>query len=93
MASIEASKPDMVVMDLMLPDTHGTELVLKIKAGADTGDIPILALTGTELERSKATVLTNFGVPFLMKPWAESEVLDRIEKLSMNRVPFSSRRS
>ena len=93
MASIEASKPDMVVLDLMLPDTHGTELVLKIKAGADTGDIPILALTGTELERSKATVLTNFGVPFLMKPWGESELLDRIERLSMNLLPFSARRS
>jgi len=92
LASINASKPDLIVLDMMLPDAYDTELVLKLKAGTETGDIPILALTSAELERGKATVLTNFGVPFLTKPWAEAELLDRMEKLSMHLPPFAGRR-
>ena len=72
-------KPDVVVLDLVLPEVGGTDVILKMKSRKETMRIPIVVITGAELSRSKVRILNSFSIPALSKPWKEEDLLDRVE--------------
>ncbi len=75
---IDQDKPDVVVLDMRLPDMEGSEVVIRLKGDPTTGRIPVLAMTGAPLGRNKEDILRNFGVNIISKPWNETELLDGI---------------
>jgi two-component system, OmpR family, phosphate regulon response regulator PhoB len=50
---LETGRPDLIILDLMLPDIPGTEVCRRVRANADTAEIPIIMLTakGEEIDR------------------------------------------
>lgn len=44
--------PDVILMDLRLPDMHGAEAAMKLRGGDRTARIPVLAMTASQLEAS-----------------------------------------
>jgi PAS domain S-box-containing protein len=76
---IQVRKPDAVVLDLILSEVDGMEIILKMKSEKTTVRIPIIVVTGTHVDRGKAQILNNFSIPVLGKPWDEEELLDRLE--------------
>jgi CheY-like chemotaxis protein len=77
----KASRPQLVVMDLMMPDMNGYEATEALKADPDTAAIPVLALTAKAMrgdeERGRAA-----GVDaYLTKPFRISQVIDVVEKM------------
>ena len=50
----EEPRPALIMIDLSLPDVHGTEVVRQLKADARTRDIPIVALSASVMSTDKA---------------------------------------
>lgn len=51
--SIKRSKPDLIILDLMMPRVSGFDVIEYLKAGEDTREIPIIVVTGKELSREQ----------------------------------------
>lgn len=88
---VASETPDIIILDLRLPDMDGSDVIIKLKGDSATVRIPILVLTGVHLNRTMADVLRNFGIPVIAKPWDESELLDRVANAFLGNVPFLSR--
>lgn len=66
LSSIDTKKPDIVMLDIMLPNMSGTEVLQKIKENPDTKNIPVIMLSnlsqGDELEKAKTLGAAKFLV-------------------------------
>ncbi|MEM7619343.1 MAG: ATP-binding protein [Pseudomonadota bacterium] len=73
--------PDLVILDLMLPEIDGLEVCHRIKHNPDTQSIKVLLLTARIDEKSKLTALKKGADDFLTKPFSSTEVRTRIKNL------------
>ena len=67
---------DLVVLDVMLPDTDGFEVVRRLRA--DGSRIPVIFLTARDTQADKVTGLTLGGDDYLTKPFGLEELAARI---------------
>jgi ribonuclease P protein subunit RPR2 len=80
-ASIAARIPDVLVLDVGLPDRDGLELCRRLRASAETAQLPIVLLTGlAELTESEAQAAGANAL--LRKPFSPLELLSTIERLA-----------
>lgn len=62
LAKVAASRPALVVTDMMMPVMSGTELIRRLRADPDTADIPILCISGNcDLATEADATLDKFG--------------------------------
>jgi PAS domain S-box-containing protein len=85
---IQKEQPSVVILDLVLPKMEGTEIILKMKSDKNMVRIPIIVVTGAYLGRGKAEILNAFSIPALLKPWQETELLDRVEGAFLGTAAF-----
>ncbi|HQJ75775.1 MAG TPA: response regulator [Bacteroidota bacterium] len=65
---IEIEKPFLVMLDIMMPELNGIELIEKLKANEETKDVPIIICSAVN-DRSKVIELFNKGVAdYIVKP-------------------------
>src|SRR5439155_25480850 len=88
---ISACKPDVIVLDVLMPGVDGLEYCAALKSDSQTRDIPVVLLTGAdlaELHGSRADAL-------IRKPFSPLELLSVVERLAggMNGVPIRTARS
>ncbi len=80
---IAAAVPDIVVLDLRMPGVGGAELCAELKAAPRTHDVPVVLLTGAELEEAQWA-----GADAIVrKPFSPLELLAVIEGLTGNEPP------
>jgi CheY-like chemotaxis protein len=74
-------KPDLVLLDIMMPDIDGGEAAKQLKEDSDTKDIPIVFISAaiTKEEESKRGIIKG-GYPILAKPIPKGRLLTTIEK-------------
>jgi diguanylate cyclase (GGDEF)-like protein len=70
--------PDLILLDVMMPDMDGFETCRRIKANARTADIPVIFITALTSTESKVTGFEAGGVDYITKPFHQPEVLARI---------------
>jgi CheY-like chemotaxis protein len=71
-------RPDVILLDLRLPDLDGTEVARGLKADPRTAAIPVVALTALRLEPSEEAWLTEAGFAgYLTKPF-DADVLPEL---------------
>ena len=82
-----AHRPDMVLMDIQLPDINGVEAFARIRANADTAHIPVVAFTAsvTPMDRNRITDAGFDG--FIGKPVNLKEFLETVRKTLEGRAP------
>jgi CheY-like chemotaxis protein len=80
MASSE--QPDLVLMDLTLPDIDGWEATRRLKADPVTKRIPVIALTANAMEGDREKALAAGCDDFDTKPVELSRLLDKIRALA-----------
>jgi CheY-like chemotaxis protein len=73
--------PDVIVMDLNLPELDGWEATRRLKANDLTRGIPVIALTGLSVAHSKAKALEAGCDGFLTKPCYPETLADEIRRV------------
>lgn len=81
LAFAAAESPDLVVLDLGLPDVDGWEVARRLKGSAHTRDIPIIAFSGRSLHHEQVSALRAGCDLHLTKPCAPDRLLGAIQKL------------
>lgn len=76
---VRADKPDLVVLDLMLPGQDGLEVCRILKSQKDTSGIPIIMLTARNDEIDKIIGLEMGADDYLTKPFSPRELVARIK--------------
>jgi two-component system cell cycle response regulator DivK len=71
--------PDVILMDLRLPDMDGTDATRLLREGADTAPIPVVALSSLPLERSDWYLAAGFA-GYLEKPIQVAEFPEQIRR-------------
>jgi two-component system, OmpR family, response regulator len=71
--------PDLVVLDIMLPDIDGLEVLRRLRAGAPT--LPVLFLTAKDAVEDRIAGLTVGGDDYVTKPFSLEEVMARLRAL------------
>jgi phosphate regulon transcriptional regulator PhoB len=72
-------RPDLVILDLMLPDIDGFEVCKRLKKNEITAQIPIIMLTAKSREADKVTGLELGADDYLTKPFSPRELTARIK--------------
>ena len=78
---IKEKNPDLMIVDWMLPDIEGPEIVTRVRNFSDSKDIPILMLTAKGEESDKIKGFNSGVDDFLVKPFLLSELDARINSL------------
>jgi two-component system phosphate regulon response regulator PhoB len=71
-------RPDLVLIDWMLPDMSGLELTRHIKRESATRDLPVIMLTARAAEGDKVAGLDGGADDYMTKPFSPRELLSRI---------------
>ncbi len=79
------TSPDLVLMDLGLPDIGGLEVTRRMKADPATSGSAIVALTGRALEADQEACFSAGCTGFLVKPVNTEQLVDRIPEFLASR--------
>lgn len=71
-------KPDLILLDVLMPDIDGYEVCRQLKSDPATAAIPILFLTAKKTLPSKLEGFAAGGIDYILKPFSADEVLARI---------------
>ncbi|ELS32321.1 MULTISPECIES: two-component system response regulator [Pseudanabaena] len=75
----KAAKPDLILLDIMMPNIDGYETCVRLKADEKTCDIPVIFLSALDEVIDKVKAFTVGGVDYITKPFQLEEVLARIQ--------------
>jgi two-component system OmpR family response regulator len=92
LAAVTAFRPDLIVLDVMLPDMEGFEVARRL--GAERAGTPIIFLTARDAPEDKLRGLTTGGDDYVTKPFSLEELLARVRNVlrrSGRAEPDSSR--
>jgi two-component system phosphate regulon response regulator PhoB len=73
--------PDLIVLDLMLPDYSGYDICRQLKADSNTKDIPILMLTARSSEHDRISGFEAGAEDYVLKPFSPKELVLRIKAM------------
>lgn len=81
------SPPDLILLDIKMPDMDGYEVCERLKATEETCDIPIIFISALDEVMDKVRAFNVGGVDYITKPFQVEEVLARIEhQLTIQRL-------
>jgi len=78
LARWEVRRPDLIMLDLGLPDRDGTDLIRRVRREAET---PILVLSARDAEQTKVEALELGADDYVTKPFGTAELLARLHAL------------
>jgi two-component system response regulator VicR len=82
LATIRSVKPDLVLLDLMMPEMDGWQVYQQLKADEETADIPVIVVTAKAQNIDKVLGLHIAKVDdYIPKPFSLQELVDRVEKV------------
>ena len=87
-----ASRPDALVLDLMLPGMNGLEIVRELRAEPLTHDLPVLVLTARSAEMDKLLGFEQGADDYLTKPFSPRELVARVKALLRRSQPTGAGR-
>ena len=91
-AAIEIARqhrPDLILMDIQLPDISGMEAARRLKADDQTRAIPIIAVTAFAMSGDRAMVLASGCDAYVAKPFNVVEFIELVERYTSLHPPSS----
>src|SRR5881396_307666 len=82
-----AATPDLVILDLMLPDLDGLEVCRRLRSDAATATIPIIMLTAKADEVDRVVGLEMGADDYVVKPFSPKELIARIRAVLRRAQP------
>ncbi len=80
-AAVARRVPDAVLLDIMLPDTDGLQIMRRLRAMPETATVPIMMLTAKDTELDKVVALDGGADDYLTKPFSLMELTSRCRAL------------
>jgi PAS domain S-box-containing protein len=77
--AVESTLPDLILLDIMMPEMDGFEVCSQLKASAQTKDIPIIFLSVLHKTFDKVKAFSLGAADYITKPFQPEEVLARVE--------------
>ena len=74
--------PDVLVLDVMLPELDGYEVLRQLRSDHRGKDLPVLMLTAKGQREDRETALRNGADLFMTKPFANAEITAAVEQLA-----------
>jgi diguanylate cyclase (GGDEF)-like protein len=71
--------PDLILLDIMMPDIDGYEVCENLKADPNTAEIPVIFLSALTDTFDKVKAFTAGGIDYIVKPFQMAEVLARVQ--------------
>jgi DNA-binding response OmpR family regulator len=84
---MDKTKPDLVILDLMLPDTDGLEVCKYLKGKEELAAIPVIILTAKDEESDKVLGLELGADDYVTKPFSPKELAARVKAVLRRHVP------
>ena len=78
---LQASRPDVVVLDLMLPGRNGLEVLREVRGSPATHDLPVMVLTARSAEMDRLLGFENGADDYITKPFSPRELVARLKAL------------
>ncbi|MEI7811239.1 MAG: response regulator [Ignavibacteria bacterium] len=75
----KAKKPNLILLDVMMPDIDGIEVSLKIKEISTLNDVPIIFITALDEVSNKVRGFEAGGIDYITKPYQIEDVLTRVK--------------
>lgn len=78
---VKTDRPDLLVLDVMMPNMSGHDISREIRATKHLEDLPILVLTARSQEIDRTTALKSGADDYLSKPVTSQELIERVDGL------------
>lgn len=79
LTAIKSSPPDLILLDIRMPEMDGYEVCRQLKLDAQTRDIPVIFISALQDMEDKLAAFQAGGVDYLSKPFQMEEVLARVQ--------------
>ena len=83
---IRTARPDLVILDVMLPGKTGFEILAELRGDDSLADMPVLMLTARGQARDREMARQAGVSRFMTKPFANDEMLTAVRELTAGRV-------
>jgi len=81
-AKVKAERPDLIILDIAMPEMDGYQVCKQIKSDPSSKNIPVVMITALALEQDRKYALEAGADGFILKPFDPRDVIAEIEKLS-----------
>ncbi len=88
--AIDTILPELVLLDIMLPDEDGLHILSKLRERSETKHLPIIMLTAKSTEYDKVVGLDSGADDYIAKPFGTMELISRIKALLRRTKPDNS---
>ena len=79
--AIKADKPDLILLDIMMPVMDGYEVLRRLKEDENLGDIPVIMLTARAQEKDVVKGIDLGAEDYITKPFHPAELLARVKRI------------
>ena len=76
---MKEQQPDLILLDIMLPDEDGVSILKKLKSRPDTENIPVIMMTAKSSEYDKVLGLDSGADDYITKPFGVMELISRVK--------------
>ena len=84
LASVEKEKPDLILLDVMMPNLDGFQTCIKLKANEKTKDIPVIFLTAKAQMHEVQHGMNLGAIGYILKPFDPMTLSKQIEEVLKN---------
>ncbi len=78
--------PDVLILDVMLPELDGYEVLRQLRSDPRTGKLPVIMLTAKGQREDRETALQCGADLFITKPFANAEIIAAVKQLALGRA-------
>lgn len=79
--ALNSTRPDLVLLDLMLPDIIGFSLCETLRRGATTARLPILVVSACDESEARPLAIASGASGYLVKPFSPRQLMARVRAL------------
>lgn len=76
--ALESERPELIILDIMMPEMDGLEALAKLRADAEYKNIPVIMATAKGTEMDKISGLNSGADDYLVKPFGVMEMVARV---------------
>ena len=88
--ALKTATPELILLDIMLPEEDGLSVLAKLKASPETASIPVIILTAKSSEFDKVIGLDSGADDYMTKPFGMMELLSRVRALLRRTRPVQT---